>query len=139
MPFYVLTSWLCSLTCLSCGDVICGNLCLCSLCYLSCGNVICGTSIIRLATYTIIGTARTIIGISNGSILPFVIFFALTSMFFCSLFILQLEVAPSSTMFFLLSALIRESTTTFFLFSNVVYISSLVLLTSTCGFCGLTF
>jgi hypothetical protein len=59
-------------------------------------------------------------------------------MLYCSLFIPELEAFPSSTLFFLLRALLGEFTTTFFLFSSVVYISSLVLLTSAGGFYGLS-
>jgi hypothetical protein len=44
MSCSVLTSYLCSLNCVSYGDVICGTSCLCSLIYPSCGDVICGTS-----------------------------------------------------------------------------------------------
>jgi len=50
VPF--LTSWLCSLGCLSYGNVICGTFCLCSFFYFSCGNVICGTFVIYLVAYT---------------------------------------------------------------------------------------
>jgi hypothetical protein len=42
-------------------------------------------------------------------------------------------------MFFLLRALFGESTMAFFLFSNVVYISSLILLTLVSGLCGFSF
>ncbi len=44
----------------------------------------------------------------------------------CSLFILELEVPPSSTLFFLLKTLLGKYVIVFFLFSNVVCISSLV-------------
>jgi hypothetical protein len=38
-----------------------------------------------------------------------------------------------------LRALLGDFVATFLLFSNVAYISSLVLLTLTCGFCGFPF
>ncbi len=58
---------------------------------------------------------------------------------FCSLLILELEVPPSSTVFFLLKALIKDSIATFFLFSSVVCISSLVVFTLAGGFYGFSF
>jgi hypothetical protein len=43
-----------------------------------------------------------------------------------SLFTLELEAPPSSTLFFLLRTLLGEFVVAFFLFSNFIYISSLV-------------
>jgi hypothetical protein len=51
----------------------------------------------------------------------------------------ELEGFPFSTLFFLLKALIGESAEAFFQFSNVIYISSLVLLTLVGDFYGLSF
>ncbi len=82
---------------LSCGNVICGTSYLCSLSCFSCGNVICGTSVVCLVTCTIVGTAHTTINIVDGSTLPLIIFYALTSMLSCSLFTPELEVPPSPT------------------------------------------
>ncbi len=61
--------------------------------------------------------------------LPLIIFCALKYVFSCSLFIVGLEVPPSSTLFFLLKALLGKYAAPFFLFFNVIYISSLVFLT----------
>jgi hypothetical protein len=55
-----------------------------------------------------------------------------------SLFTLEPEAPPSSTLFFLLKTLLKESIVAF-LFFNVVYISFLVLLTLVGGFCGFSF
>jgi hypothetical protein len=99
-----------------------------SLNYFSYGDVIYGTFTICLATHTIIG-------IIDGSILPLIIFCALTYVFSCSLSTLELEVFPFSTLFFLL----KESVATFFLFSSVVWISFLVLLSLVGGFYGFSF
>ncbi len=97
-----LTSYLYSLSCLSCGYVICGTSCISSLSSFSCGDIICGTSIVYLAAYTTIGTAHTIVGIADGSTLPLIIFCAFISMLSYSFFILKLEPPPSSTLFFFL-------------------------------------
>jgi hypothetical protein len=70
--------------------------------------------------------------------MPLIIFYALTYVFSYSHFTFELEVLLSSTLFFFLKAL-REFATTFFMFSNVVYISSLVLLTLAGGFHELSF
>jgi hypothetical protein len=51
----------------------------------------------------------------------------------------HLEVPPYSTLLFLFRAFLGNFVATFLLFSNVVYISSLVLLTLVCGFYGLFF
>ncbi len=131
-----LTSWLYSFNSLSCGDVICGTSCLYSLDHVSCGIIICGISLVCPIAYTTIGITLTTVGIANGSILPLIIFYALRYVFSYSLFILELEVPPSSTLFFLLRTLFGESIAAFFLFSNVVYISSLVILTLVGSFCG---
>jgi hypothetical protein len=92
-----------------------------------------------LATYTIVGITCTIFGITNGSILALVTFYALAYVFSCSLFTLESKALPSPTLFFLLIALIGEFVVTFFLFSSVVYISSLVFLTLVDGFYGFFF
>jgi hypothetical protein len=73
-----LTSWLYSLNYFSYGDVICGTSCLNSLSYPSCGDVICGTYVIYLAVCTTISITHTIVGTIDGSILPLIIFCALT-------------------------------------------------------------
>ncbi len=80
----LLTSYLCSLSYFSSGDVIYGTSCLSSLNCPSYGNVIYGTFIVYLATCTTIG-------IANGSTLPFIIFCALASMLSSSLFTLEPE------------------------------------------------
>ncbi len=115
-----------------------GTFRLCSLSCLSYGVVIFGTYIIYLVAYTTIGTIHTTISIVDGSILPLIILCALTFVLSCSLFILKHE-ALSSTLFILLRALLGKSAPAFFLFSNVVYISSLVLLTLASSFCGFFF
>jgi hypothetical protein len=132
MSCSLLTPWLCSLCCVSFSDVIYGIFCLCCLSCLSCGNVTYGTVIGYLIALTIVGTA-------NGSILPLIIFYALKFVLSCSLFTPKTKAPPSWTLFFLLRAFIGEFATTFFLFSNVVYISSLVLLTLANGFYGFSF
>ncbi len=128
----LLTSWLSSLSCLSYGHVICSTTCLWSFNCLSCGDVICDTSIICLTTYTTIGT-------TNGCTLPLIIFSVLTYVFSYSFFTLELKAPPSSSLFFLLNTLLKESVVAFFLFSNVVFISSLFLLTLASGFYGFSF
>ncbi len=127
---FLLNSLVCSLNCLSYGNVIRSISCLCNLDYLSCGNVICGTVVVCLTAFTIVGTA-------NGSTLPLTVFYAFKFVLSCSLFTPQLEAPPSSTLFFLLKALFGECVTTFFLFSSDVHISSLVTLAN--GFYGLSF
>jgi hypothetical protein len=84
---FLLTSCLCSLNCLSYGDVICRTSCLYSLSCPSRGDVICGTSIVYLVactiigtTYIIIGTTHTILGTKDGSTLPLSILCALAIM-----------------------------------------------------------
>ncbi len=139
MSCTLLTSCLYSLNCLSYGDVICGTSYLYSLNCLSCGDVIYDTFVIYMAAYTTFGTTRTIVGITNGSTLPLIIFYAFVYVLSCSLFILESKVLPSSTLFFFLKAILGEFAITFFLFSNVVYISSLVLLTLVGGFYGFSF
>jgi hypothetical protein len=99
------------------------------LCNLSSDTTICITRTTVGTTYTIVGITYTTIGTLDGFTLPFIIFFALTSMLSYSLFTHEHEAPPSSTLLFILRTLIGECATTFFLFSNVVYISSLVLLT----------
>ncbi len=121
---FPLTPQLCSFSCPSCGDVICGISCLRSLNYFSCGNVIYGTIVICLIAYTIVGTAFTIVGTIDGSTLPFIIFCAFKFVISYSLFTPKHEALPSSIMFFLLITLLGEFVATFFLFSNVVFISS---------------
>ncbi len=103
------TSYLCSLICLSCGDVICGTsypyslICLscgdvicgtsypCSLRCLSCGDVICGTSIVYLVFCTNVGIVRTSIGTANGSIMPLISFCVHAFVLSSSLFTLEFE------------------------------------------------
>jgi hypothetical protein len=128
----LLTPWVCSFNYPSCGDVICGISCFCSFNCLPCEDVIYGTAEVCLTTYTIIG-------IADGSTLPFIIFCAFKSVPSCSLFTLEPKVLPFSTLFFHLRALLREFVAAFFLFFSVVYISSLVLLTLAGGFYGLSF
>ncbi len=103
-----------------------------SLKYVSCGVVIYGTSIVCMAACTIVGTTEC-------SIFPLIIFYALTFVLSCSVFTPLCKVLPSSTLFFLLRTLLGEYVVAFFLFSNVVYISSLVLLTLVGGLCGFSF
>ncbi len=134
-----LTSWLCSLNCLSYGDVIYGTSYFYSFACLSCGDVICDTFVICLVACTTVGTTCTTIGTEDGSTLPLIIFYAHTYVLSCSLFNLEPEALPSSTLFFLLIALLGESIATFFIFSNAIYISSLVILTLTNGFYGFSF
>jgi hypothetical protein len=135
----LLTSCLCSLSCLSNGNVIYGISYLYFFICLSCGDVICGTFVVYLIVCTIVGIARTIVGITYGSTLPLIIFCAFTYVLSCSFFTFKLEAHPSSTLLFLLRTLLGEFVATFFLFSNVVYISSLILLTLVDGFCGFSF
>ncbi len=124
-----------------------GNLVSCSLltsCFYSfnclfCGDVMYGTSIVCLSTCTIIGITYTTIGTTNGSTLPFIIFYAFISMLSCSLFIPKLKAPPPSTLFFFLRAFLRDFAITFFLFSIIVYISSLVIFTLANGFYGFSF
>jgi hypothetical protein len=73
-----LTSYLCSLSCLFYGDVICGTSYLCSLGSLFCGDISCDTFVVCLVACIIVGTTHTIIGTENGSILPLIIFYAHT-------------------------------------------------------------
>ncbi len=96
---------------------------------MSYGDVIRGTFEVYPVTCTTVGIVPTIVDTINGSTLPLIILCALTSMLSRSLFILEAQVPPSSTLFFLLKTFLRKSTTTFFLFSSVVFISSIVLLT----------
>ncbi len=109
-----LTSCLYSLNCLSCGDIICG-------------------------TFTICLVACTTVGTIDGSIIPFIIFCALTFVFSCSFFTFELEAPPSSTLSILLKTLLGEYVVAFFLFFNVVCILSLFLLTLVNGFYGFSF
>ncbi len=89
--------------------------------------------------YTINGTALTIVGTIDGSTLPLITFCAFKFVFSCSFFTPELELPPSSTLFFFLKTLLREYVAAFFMFSSVVYVSSLVLLTLVGGLCGLSF
>ncbi len=107
------TSYLYSLSCPSCGDVIYGTSYLYSLGCPSCGHGIYGTFVFYLATCTTIGT-------TDCSTLPLIIFYALPFMLSCSLFILELEAPPFSTLFFVLKTFLGESVIASFLFSNVV-------------------
>jgi len=83
-----------------------------------------GIVTICLITYTTINTIVTIVGATNGSILPLIIFYVTKSIFSYSLFTFEPKALCSSTLFFLLKALLRESMVAFFLFFNVIYISS---------------
>ncbi len=103
-----------------------------SLICLSYGNNICGALTLCLLNYTNVG-------IANGSTFPFVIFWALNSVLSYFFLTPHLEVPPYSTLLFLFRAFLGNFVATFLLFSNVVYISSLVLLTLVCGFYGLFF
>ncbi len=124
---------------LLCCDIIYGISCIYSLGCLSCGNVICGIDAICLIDWTTSGTTLTIVGLIDGSTLPLIVFCALKSVLFCSLFTFELEALPYSTLFFLLKALLGKSVAAFFLFYSVIFISSLFLLTLASGFCGLSF
>ncbi len=112
---------------------------LCSLSYLSCGDVICGMSVICLTTCTTIGTTCINVSTSNGAILPLTTFYAFTSMLSYSLLTPEPKVPPSSTLFFLLRALLGDSTAPFFIFSNVIFISSLIHFTLVSSFYGFSF
>jgi hypothetical protein len=92
-----------------------------------------------LATYTTISIVITIVSITDGSTLSLIIFYAFKFMLSCCLFTLEPKAPPSSTLLFLLRTFFKESTAIFFVFFSVVYISSLVHLTLTDGFCGLSF
>jgi hypothetical protein len=133
------TSWLYSLNFLSCEDAICSTSSLCSLRCVSNGISIYGIFVVYLTTCTIVDTGVTTVGTANGSTLPLIIIYALKYVLSCSLFILEFEAPPSSTLFFLLRTLLGEFAETFFLFSSAAYISSLVLLTLVGNFCGFTF
>ncbi len=139
MSCSLLILWLWSLSCPSYGDVIYGISYLYSLKCFSCKNVICGTIIVCVTTYTIVGTTFTTVGIANGSTLPPIIFYAFKSVLSCSFFTPKPEAPPSSTLFFFLKALLGESVAIFSFFSSVIYISSLVFLTLANGFYGLSF
>ncbi len=134
-----LTFYLCSLNYLSCGNVICGTSCIYSLNCLSYRDVIYGIYVVCLTVRTIVGIAHTIVGTVDGSILPLIIFCALTFVLSYSFFTLEHETPPSSILFFLLKALIGDFGATFFLFFDVVCSSSLILLTLVRGFCGFSF
>ncbi len=133
---FLLNFLLYSLNCPSCGDVIYGISYLCSFSCPSRGDVICGTFVVYMVAYNPIST---IVSIVDGSTLPLIIFYAFALMLSCSLFVLKLKVPPPSTLLFLLITFLGESTTTSFLFSNVVYISTLVLLTLVDGLFGFSF
>jgi hypothetical protein len=135
----LLISWLCSFSYLSCEDAIYCTLSLYSLNCVSYGVSICGISVVCLATSAIVVTTLTIVGITDGSTLPLIIFCVLRFVLSYSLFTPKLETFPSSTLFFFLRTLLGEFATTFFLFSSVVYISSLVFKTLVSGFCGFSF
>jgi len=135
----LLTSWLYSYNYLSYGDVIYSTSYLCSLSCVSCGVVIYGISIVCLVAYTNVEIAFTIVNSANGSTMLFIIFYAFKSMFSYSFFTPKPKAPPSSTLFFFLRTLIGKSDVAFFLISNVVYMSSLVLLTLVGGFCAFSF
>jgi len=113
--------------------------CLYSVGYLSYEDVIFSTIAVCLIAYTTCGIAFTTIGTTDGSTLFFIIFCALKYVLPCSFFTFELEAPFSSILFFLSKALIGKSIVAFFLLSNVVYISSLVLLTLAGGLRGLSF
>ncbi len=94
---FLLTSYLCSLDCLSYGNVIYHTSYLRSLSCPSCGDVIYGTSLVYLVAYTIIGIAHTIVAIIDGSTLALIIFCAHVIVLSHSFFTLELEAPPSST------------------------------------------
>ncbi len=139
MSCSLFTSWLYSLNFLSCEDAICSTSNLCSLRCVSNGISIYGIFVVYLTTCTIVDTGVTTVGTANGSTLPLIIIYALKYVLSCSLFILEFEAPPSSTLFFLLRTILGEFAETFFLFSSAAYISSLVLLTLVGNFCGFTF
>ncbi len=112
--------------------------CLYSLSCLSCGDVICGTSAVYMAACTTISTTYTNVGTLDGATLPFITFCALTSMFSCSRLTFEPKGPPSSTLFFLLRALLGDSIVAFFLFSNATY-NSIIIFTLAGGFCELSF
>jgi hypothetical protein len=108
MSCSLLIPWLCSLSCLSYGDVIYGISYLCSLSCLSRGNVIRGTVAICLTSCTIGSTTLTTIGTTDGSILPLIIFYALKYVLSYSFFIFELEAPPSSILFLFLRTLLKS-------------------------------
>jgi hypothetical protein len=112
--------------------VICGTSCLYSLSCVSCGIIICDIYVICLVAYTIIG-------IANGSTLPLIIFCAFICVLSCSFFTPKHEALPSSTLFFLLRTFIGKYVASFFLFSNDVYISSPILKILVGGLSGFSF
>ncbi len=134
-----LTPWLCSHSCFSYGDVICGISYLCSFGYLFYGDVIYDTTVIYLTICTTSGTTFVNISIIDGCTLLLIIFCALKCVFSCCFFTLELEALLSSTLFFFLKTLLGEYDVAFFLLSSVVHISSLVLLALASGLCQLSF
>ncbi len=120
MPCSFLTSWFCSLSCFTYGNVICGTSCLYSLSYVSYGVIICGIFNVYLTAYTTVGTI-------DGSTLPLIIFCALKFVLFCSLFSPKPKDSPFSTLFFFLITLLGKFVAVFFLLSSVVCISSQIL------------
>jgi hypothetical protein len=82
--------------------------------------------------------ACTTIGTVNGSIFPFIIFYALTFVLSYSFFTFEHEAPPSSTLFFLLKNTSQKVRCNLFSIFSVVYIS-LVILTVGDGFCGFSF
>jgi hypothetical protein len=94
---FLLTSCLCSLGCLSYGNVICYTSYLRSLSCPSCGDVIYGTSLVYLVTYTIIDIGHTIVGHVDGSTLALMIFCAHVIVLSYSFFTPELEAPPSSS------------------------------------------
>jgi hypothetical protein len=131
--------WFYSLSCPSCGDVICGISYLCSLNYFSCGNVIYGTIVICLIAYTIVGIDLTTVGTIDGSTLPFIIFCAFKFVLSYSLFTPKHEALPFSIMFFLLITLLGEFVAILFSVFQLCFHLLLVLLTLAGGLYGLSF
>ncbi len=106
------------------------TLCLCTLNCLSCGDVLCGTFVLCLVAYSNVGT-------TYGATLPFIIFCACAFVLLCSFLVHDHEAPPSSTLFFHLRAFLVDFVAIFLIFSSVICIYFLVLLTLACGFCGL--
>jgi hypothetical protein len=89
-----------------------GNLASCSLSFISCGNDIYGIFAFYLLAYTNVG-------IVDGAILPFIIFYALTFVLSYFFLILEPEAPPSSTLLFLMKTVLRDFVVVFLLFFNV--------------------
>jgi hypothetical protein len=119
MSCSLLTSWLYSLSCLFCGDVICGTSYFYSFDCFSYGDIICGTFTICLVAYITISTTCTIVGTIDGSTMPFIIFYARACVLSYYLFTLEPKALLSSTLFFLLRSFFGKFVVSFFYFPTL--------------------